>query len=131
MGKKKVLTRANLPAEELTRSIEKPFKGLVLTYDEVYYLDYEVDEETGIINKDHKVPHYTKEQATRNMKALKSAYMVANGAVTPTKIKTFREKYNIAASTLSLILGFSKNTISRTTLKVYKNSHLLGPQQKK
>ncbi|CAA6808508.1 MAG: Putative zinc finger/helix-turn-helix protein [uncultured Sulfurovum sp.] len=112
MGEKKVLTRENLPTKELQQSIEKNFKGLTLNYNEAYYLDYEVDEDTGIINKKNQVPHYTKEQTIRNMKALKSAYLIANGAAAPIEIITFRKKYHIAASTLSLILGFSKNTIS-------------------
>jgi DNA-binding XRE family transcriptional regulator len=46
------------------------------------------------------------------MKALKSAYLIAKGAAAPTEIIKFRTKYRIAASTLSIILGFSKNTIS-------------------
>lgn len=112
MGEKKVLTRDNLPTKEWRRKVDKSFKGLQLSYEEVYYLDYEVDENTGNINRNAQVPHYTKEQTTRNMKALKSAYMVANGAATPDEIITFRKRYHIAASTLSLILGFSKNTIS-------------------
>ncbi|MEA3446445.1 MAG: transcriptional regulator, partial [Bacteroidota bacterium] len=52
------------------------------------------------------------DQVTRNMKALKSVYLIAKGAAAPTEIINFRTKYHIAASTLSLILGFSKNTIS-------------------
>ena len=76
------------------------------------YLDYEVDEDTGMINKNKKVKHYTKDQVTRNLKAFKSAYMIAKGAAAPSEIINFRTKYHIAASTLSLILGFSKNTIS-------------------
>ncbi len=73
MGEKKVLTRENTPTNELQRPVEKIFKGLKLSYHEVYYLDYDVNEDTGMINKDRLVEHYTKEQTTRNMKALKSA----------------------------------------------------------
>ena len=107
-----VLTRGNNPTEELTQVVEKIHNGIKLSYEEVYYLDYAVDEDTGEIDKDNLVPHYTKEQTTRNMKALKNAYFIAKGAVAPNEIIKFRKKYNIAASTLSLILGFSKNTIS-------------------
>ena len=78
----------------------------------MYYLDYEVNEDTGIINKKKKVKHYTKNQINRNMKALKSVYLIAKGAAAPNEIINFRNKYHIAASTLSVILGFSKNTIS-------------------
>ena len=112
MALKKVLTRENTPTDELKRSVEKEFKGVSIAYEEVYYLDYEVDEDTGIINRTKLVPHYTKDQMTRNMKAMRSAYLAARGAVTPTEIIRFREKHQIAASVLSLILGFSKNTIS-------------------
>ena len=83
-----------------------------LTYNEVFYLDSEVDEETGVINKNKLVGHYTKDQMNKNLKALKSAYLIAKGAASPNEIIEYRTKYKIAASTLSTILGFSKNTIS-------------------
>jgi DNA-binding XRE family transcriptional regulator len=108
----KVLTRENSPTNELQRTVEKNYKGIKLTYCEAYYLDYEVNEDTGIINKENKVRHYTKEQLNRNLRALKSAYLIAKGAASPNEIIEFRNKYHIAASTLSVILGFSKNTIS-------------------
>lgn len=112
METKKILTRENKPTNELKESVIKIFKGIELSYEEVYYLDYGVNEDTGIINKEKKVKYYTKSQINRNMKALKSAYLIAKGAAAPNEIIKFRTKYHIAASTLSLILGFSKNTIS-------------------
>ncbi len=112
MAENKILTRENTPTNELQRTVNKVIKGVKLSYNEVYYLDFEVDENTGMINKNKLVEHYTKEQTTRNMKALKSAYHIAKGAAAPIEIITFREKYQIAASVLSVILGFSKNTIS-------------------
>ena len=112
MDTKKVLTREYNPTYELHSSVEKTFRSLNLSYIEAYYLDYEVNEDTGIINKEKKVKHYTKEQVNRNMKALKSAYLIAKGAASPNEIIEFRNKYHIAASTLSIFLGFSKNTIS-------------------
>ena len=112
MIEKKVLTRENIPTDELKRLVKKNIEEVKFAYDEVYYLDYEVDENTGVINKNKQVEHYTKEQVTRNMKAQKSAYLIAKGAVNPIEIVSFRKKYEIAASVLSLILGFSKNTIS-------------------
>lgn len=112
MTNKKVLTRNNKPTEELRRSVVKNIKGVKLHYSEVYYLDFEVDEDTGNVNKDKLVEHYTKDQVERNMNALKSAYMIAKGAIAPIEITNFRAKYKIAASVLSIILGFSKNTIS-------------------
>jgi len=112
MVENKVLTRENKPTNELLRPVEKVINGVKLTYNEVYYLDYEVDEDTGMINKNKQVEHYAKDQTTRNLKAQKSAYNIAKGAVAPIEIINFREKYKIAASVLSLILGFSKNTIS-------------------
>ncbi len=107
-----MLTRDNKPTNELQRSVEKFFKGTKLVYTEAYYLDCEVDENTGTINKNTKVRHYTKAQINRNLKALKSSYLISKGAVSPNEIIEFRGKYRIAASTLSMILGFSKNTIS-------------------
>lgn len=112
METKKVLTRENEPTNELQKSIKKVFKGIELSYIEVYYLDYEVNGDTGVINKKKKVKYYTKNQMNRNLKALKSAYLIAKGAAAPSDIISFRMKYHIAASTLSVILGFSKNTIS-------------------
>jgi DNA-binding transcriptional regulator YiaG len=112
MVEKKVLTRGNTPTDELQRLVTKKIKGVKVTYNEVYYLDFEVDEETGMVNKSQLVEHYTKEQVRRNLKAQKSAYLIAKGAIEPTEIVVFREKYQIAASVLSVILGFSKNTIS-------------------
>ena len=112
MEAKKVLTRENKPTNELYGSVEKLFKGIKLKYTEVYYLDYEVDENTGVINKNKKVKHYTKNQIDRNMKALKNAYLIAKGAASPSEIISFRNKYKIPASTFSIVLGFSKNTIS-------------------
>lgn len=112
MEVKRVLTRDNTPTKELQETVKKSFKGLELSYSESFYLDFEVNEDTGMINKEKKVKHYTKDQINRNLKALKSSYLIAKGAVTPDEILSFRTKYDIAASTLSLILGFSKNTIS-------------------
>ena len=112
MKVKRILTRENDLTAELRETVKKEFHGFELSFDEVYYLDYKVDEDTGLIDKDEIVKHYTKDQMNRNLKALKSAYMVAKGAASPAEIVNFRTKYHIAASTLSLILGFSKNTIS-------------------
>ena len=112
MGTKIVLTRENIPTNELQNLFEKDYKGIKLQYNEVYYLDYIVDEETGLINKHIKEKYFTKSQIKRNIIALKSSYYIAKGSVTPSEIIQFREKYSISASTLSLILGFSKNTIS-------------------
>jgi len=112
MANKKVLTRNNKPTDELQRSVVKQMQGVKFNYTEVYYLDFEVDEDTGMINTNKQVAHYTKDQVERNMKALKTAYMVAKGAISSAEIVDFRTKYKIAASSLSLILGFSKNTIS-------------------
>lgn len=112
METKKVLTRENKPTNELQKSVKKVYKGIELSYIEVYYLDYEINGDTGVINKKKKVKYYTKNQMNRNLKALKSAYLIAKGAAAPSDIISFRMKYHIAASTLSVILGFSKNTIS-------------------
>ena len=112
MDTKKVLTRENKPTDEVTGMAEKIFRGIKLEYPEVYYLDFEVNEETGMIDKTKTGKHYTKNQIERNLKALKNAYLIAKGAASPDEIIDFRTKYKIPASTFSIILGFSKNTIS-------------------
>lgn len=112
METKKVLTRANIPTEELSATVIKFYKGIRLEYTEVFYLDDIVDEDTGMIIKDSKDKHYTKSQMDRNMKALKNAYHIAKGSASPDEIIDFRKRYHISASTFSIILGFSKNTIS-------------------
>lgn len=112
METKKVLTRDNIPTDEIIGMTEKTFRGIKLEYPKVYYMDYDVDEETGKINKSVMVKHYTKNQIERNIKALKNAYLIAKGAAAPSEIIDFRTKYKISASIFSIILGFSKNTIS-------------------
>jgi len=112
MSTKKVLTRNNKPTDELQRNVTKETNGVKFSYSEVYYLDFEVDENTGMVSNDVSVEYFTKDQVERNMKAMKAAYMVAKGAISPSEIVEFRAKYKIAASVLSIILGFSKNTIS-------------------
>lgn len=107
-----VLTRDNKPTDELHRNVVKEIKGVKFVYTEVYYLDFEVNENTGIINKDILVEHFTKDQVDRNIMAIKAALMIAKGAIAPNELSDFRAKYKIAASVLSIILGFSKNTIS-------------------
>ena len=60
--------------KELNRKVTKLFNGVNVVYEEVYYLDHDVDDETGIIDKEKLVPYYTKDQVNRNMKALKLTY---------------------------------------------------------
>jgi hypothetical protein len=112
METKKILTRDNSTTDELTVVVEKEYKGIKLKYNEFFYLDYSVDENTGFINKETKEKYYTKNQMQRNIKALKNAYHIAKGAASPNEIIDFRNKYKISASMFSVILGFSKNTIS-------------------
>jgi len=112
METNKLLTRENHLTDELHGITDKMYKGLKLEYTELFYLDYDVDEDTGLINRNKTSKHYTKSQADRNIKALKNAYHIAKGAASPSEIINFRDKYQISASMLSIILGFSKNTIS-------------------
>jgi DNA-binding transcriptional regulator YiaG len=111
-NKKVLLTRENKITNELQAITHKKYKDLNLEYIEVFYLDHEVDEDSGLINRDKTAKHYTKNQIDRNMKALKNAYHIAKGAASPVEIINFRNKYQISASTFSIVLGFSKNTIS-------------------
>ena len=112
METKKILKRGDKLTDELQRTVSKKYKDIDLSYIEVYYLDYEVDEESGMININNKVPYYTKEQVERNLISLKNSYMIKMGSVSPKEIIEFRKKHHTPASTLSKILGFSKNTIS-------------------
>ena len=73
METKKILTRENNLTDELQEVVEKIYLGVQLRYNEVYYLDYIVDEETGLINKDVKEKHYTINQMERNLEALKNS----------------------------------------------------------
>ena len=73
----KVLTRDNEPTDELQRSVKKTFNDFKLEYTEAYYMDYDVDEDTGMINRQNKVEYFTKSQMDRNLKALKTSYLVA------------------------------------------------------
>ena len=62
MKMNKILTRENESAKELVGSVEKVYKGIyqLFNYSEVYYLDFEVDENTGIIDEQKMARHYTK-----------------------------------------------------------------------
>jgi len=99
MSEKKILTRENIPVSELQRTVTEVREGIQLSYNEVYYLDYEVNEDTGMIDKNKQTEYYTKEQVTRNLKSMKSAYLVAKGAAAPSEIISFREKYQIVRLT--------------------------------
>ncbi len=67
MEAQKILTRENKLTVELKETVEKEFKGLKLSFEEVFYLDYKVNEDTGIVDKTKKVKHYTKDQMNRNL----------------------------------------------------------------
>jgi len=54
METKKILTRDNTTTDELYSIVEKVYKGIKLEYNEAFYLDFSVDETTGLINKDLK-----------------------------------------------------------------------------
>jgi DNA-binding transcriptional regulator YiaG len=112
METKKIVTRENTLTDERCSNVEKKHKGITLMYTEYYYWDYDVDEETGMIDTSKTAKHYTTNQIELNMKALKNAYLIAKGAAAPSEIIDFRNKYQISASMFSVILGFSKNTIS-------------------
>jgi len=106
-----LLNRKNQSVTEHSRNVTKTINDTLFEYKEYYYLDNEVDENTGSITND-LVPHYTKDQVKRNTRSMRNAYMIAKGAVDPKDIVQFRNKYGIAASAMSAVLGFSKNTIS-------------------
>lgn len=80
METKKVLTRENIPTDELQTTVDIAYKGVTLQYNEAYYLDYIVNDDTGVINKNVQEKHYTKNQMDQNLRALKNAYLVAKGS---------------------------------------------------
>lgn len=76
----KVLTTKNIPTDELQTTVDIVCKGITLQYNEVYYLDYIVNEGIGMINKDVLEKYFTKNQINRNLRALKNAYLIAKGS---------------------------------------------------
>ncbi len=109
---KSILKRNGDKTEELSCFVTKKFNQIEFSYKIHYYLDNIVDENNGKISKTDLEKHFTEEQMERNTAALKNAYFAAQGSISPIEIIKFRKKHKIAASTLSYILGFSKNTIS-------------------
>lgn len=73
---KKVITREGIPTDELQELVTKVVKGIKIEFTEVYYLDFEVDENTGAEGK-NMAQFYTSSQVGRNLKALKNAYLIA------------------------------------------------------
>ena len=63
MEAKKILTRENELTVELRETVKKTYKSIELSYDEVFYLDYEVDGDTGMINRKKKVKYYIKRES--------------------------------------------------------------------
>lgn len=61
-----------MKGKELSAAALKTYKGKVIHYIEVFYLDYAVNEETGMIT-DYLEKYYTKSQIDRNINALKEA----------------------------------------------------------
>lgn len=59
--------------ETLYETVIKTYNGIEISYIEEYYLDYEVDENTGVINKEKIVKYYTKNQINQNLKNFKEA----------------------------------------------------------
>jgi DNA-binding transcriptional regulator YiaG len=112
METKKIVTRQHSLMHEVQAIVEKKHKGIQLAFTAAYYLDFEADDESGMIDKSKMIMHYTKNQMERNMKALKNAFRIAKRAAAPSEILNFRTKYQISASLFSRILGFSKNSIS-------------------
>jgi hypothetical protein len=77
METSKLLTRENHLTDELHGITYKMHKGLKLEYTEVFYLDYDVDKNTGLVNRNKTSKHCTKSQADRTVKVLKNTRHVA------------------------------------------------------
>ena len=67
--------------EEQRRTVEKIHKGIRVSYTELFYWDYEVNEETGTRDKNKLARFYTKKQVTSNHKELKEALKKQEGGV--------------------------------------------------
>jgi len=74
MTQTKIQRRDNSFTEELKAIKTTNFNGIEFSYEEVYYLDYDVDENTGMINKKKLAKFYKSTQVKQNSKAMKSAY---------------------------------------------------------
>ncbi|WP_421920420.1 hypothetical protein [Marinifilum sp.] len=77
MKSNQILRRDNTLTEEVKAIKTTNFNGIEFSYEEVYYLDYDVDENTGMINKEKLAKFYKSSQVQQNTKAMKSAYEVA------------------------------------------------------
>ena len=64
-------------SKELTRLVEKEYKGIRCVYRQSYSLGYKVDEDTGMINKKEKSIYFTTDQVKRNLIALKEAFNIS------------------------------------------------------
>lgn len=63
---------------ELNMLVYKKFKKFNLIYNEYYYLDYDINELTGLININKKVKYYTKAQVNKNLISIKNALYKLN-----------------------------------------------------
>jgi hypothetical protein len=70
----------NIATDELQEIVEKEYAGVKLQYNEVYYLDYIMDENTGLINSNLLEKYHIKNQMDRNIKVMKNAYHIAKGS---------------------------------------------------
>lgn len=75
MAKEVLKNRKNETVEELTEIVTMDYQGTTLTFEEVYYLDDDVNEDTGEIIKGKKVQFYKENQVSRNLKTLKKSYL--------------------------------------------------------
>ena len=93
METKKILTRENTTTDELYAVVEKVYKGINLEYSEAFYLDYLVDEDTGLINKDLK-------DKTYNYSLVKVALSSNDINVIPITINTDNKKFSLGTPDL-------------------------------
>jgi len=63
--------------EELNEVVERTIAGVKFKYNQVFHLDYEVNGNTGVVNKNKKVPTFFKAQVSRNLEACNKAYLQA------------------------------------------------------
>jgi len=71
---KKIRTREGHLTNELHEHVNSEFKGVLVEYTQLYYLDYAVDDKTYIVDRSRKEKFYTEGQVSKNLKAFKNAY---------------------------------------------------------
>lgn len=66
----KIFLKNNKVVDELEEEVTITVDDVEVTFNEVYYLDYHVDEDTGMIDESRKAKYYSRGQVVRNQNAI-------------------------------------------------------------